>query len=226
MERGSTLTVASQGQGGVDEMKEDLLDGAVLFGYVRVELGSDRRQKFALVKWVGEGVRAMQRARAFEESRIASSKIKVNAPFCFGISIFITVQIQSIITKNVKVFHVEVAASKGSDLTHRSVSDRLKAAAGANYDKDQNAVTGSNSSLSSSSNAGPKHEFGAYKNASKAFFQSVEKQGTIGAVLYDTKPLSERTPVDLGVRAMTVGATEAKANTVDLRVSRGQEQQK
>ena len=108
---------------------------------------------------------------------------------------------------------MELPANKKADLTHKLVSDRLQAAAGANYDKEQNAAQ-----------VDPKtsaHEFGQYKESSKKFFQEKEKSGNVqnARILYDTKALPTTTPVDLGHRAMTVGAAAAAKNTVDLKTA-------
>lgn len=50
---------------------------------------------------------------------------------------------------------------------------------------------------------------------SKEFFSQKEKETTIAGIVYDKGPLSkELTSCDLGGRAMTVGASVAKRNTV------------
>lgn len=74
---GQQLKLVAHGRNDVDEMKETFEDGAVMYGYVREILGSDCRSKFAFISWVGEGVRPMQRARAFEDTRVAQQTIRV-----------------------------------------------------------------------------------------------------------------------------------------------------
>lgn len=50
---------------------------------------------------------------------------------------------------------------------------------------------------------------------SKKFFESKEKEGTIGKVIYDKGPLSKgMTPCDLGGRDFVASHTEAKKNIV------------
>lgn len=50
---------------------------------------------------------------------------------------------------------------------------------------------------------------------SKEFFSQKEKETTLAGIVYDKGPLSkELTSCDLGGRAMTVGASVAKKNTV------------
>lgn len=46
----------------------------------------------------------------------------------------------------------------------------------------------------------------------------MEKSGTVKSIVYETKALPKSTPVDLGNRSMTVGASSARANTVDLKI--------
>jgi hypothetical protein len=110
-----------------------------------------------------------------------------------------------------QVYHLEVSAQKKSDLSEKTIIDRLISAAGANYDKEQNA----NPALGHSQN-----EFGSYKRSSKAFFENIEKNTTLKSVVYETKALPKQTFVDLGGRAMTVGASTAKSNVVDLKLQK------
>ena len=67
----------SSGDTSVDEMKNWFEDDAIMYAYVRVELGSDKRQKFAYIKWVGDNVKPMQRAKAFEQTKKIQDYIKV-----------------------------------------------------------------------------------------------------------------------------------------------------
>jgi hypothetical protein len=107
-------------------------------------------------------------------------------------------------------------ANRRSDLVEKLIIERLQKAAGANYDKEQNASP-STVRLANS-------EFVSYKNNSKKFFQERERQGNVTGVVYETKPLSKATPLDLNNRSMTVGAATARANIVDL-VTRNQIQE-
>ncbi len=50
-----------------------------MYGYARVPLGADRRDKFVLIKWIGENVKPVQRAKAFDEVKQVVSFIKVRA---------------------------------------------------------------------------------------------------------------------------------------------------
>lgn len=107
-----------------------------------------------------------------------------------------------------QVYHLELPAIRKSDLVNSVVLDKLQKSAGANYDKAQNsAAAASNTS-----------EFVSYKQSSKAFFQNIEKGSTLGQVTYQTAPMARMTPVDLSHRVMTVGASNAKANLVDLNI--------
>ena len=179
------VNLIKEGDGDFEAFKNSLIDDAVLYGYLRQPIGLDRRMKFVFVKWIGENVRPIQRARALDDYK----------------------RIQS----GIKVYHLELSANKKSDLTEKNIVDRLQAAAGANYDKEQNA----NPALGHSQN-----EFSSYKRTSKQFFQNIEKNTTLKAVVYETKALPKTTPVDLGGRAMTVGASLANKNVVDLKIQK------
>jgi len=119
-ERGVKLV--KEGHGDFEECKQSLSDESVLYCYLRQPIGLDRRLKFVFIKWIGENVRAMQRARALEDCR--------------------SVQM------HVKVYHLEISANKKSDLSEENLINRLQASAGANYDREQNANPGSAQSSS------------------------------------------------------------------------------
>eukprot|EP00158_Paraphelidium_tribonemae_P002561 Partr_v1_DN25470_c0_g1_i3_m53394 putative Cofilin tropomyosin-type actin-binding protein len=163
-------------------MKKSLDENKILYGYFRAQLGSDKRNKYALIKWIGDGVRPMLRAKALEGSKK--------------------------VVEIIKVFHIELSIASPNEISNQIITDRLKAAAGANYDKEQNSGA---ASINNST-----HEFGNYKRSSRDFFKSKESEGNLKKVVYDDKPMARQTPVDLGGRQMTAGAATAKANTVDL----------
>lgn len=99
-----------------------------------------------------------------------------------------------------------------ADLTEDDIVSRLKAAAGANYDKGQNSAPTSQSDRNT--------EFSSYKSSSKNFFLQMEKNSNIGSFVYDSSARPRNTPVDLSVRSMTVGASQARANTIDLKIGK------
>jgi hypothetical protein len=112
----------------------------------------------------------------------------------------------------VKPYHIELPANKKQDLNEKLLVERLQQAAGANYDKEQNASPSQKSVL----------ELNSYKNSSKNFFKNMEKQGNVQKVVYETKALPKSTPVDLTNRQMTANASQAKANMVDLQLRKEQ----
>lgn len=183
------LQIVRKGDSDFETMKSHLSDEAALYVYMRIPLGADRRNKFVFVKWLGENVRPVQRARSFDYGKKVSAIIKV--------------------------FHLEIVATRRGDLIEKSLLDRLTQAAGANYDQEQNAAPSEKAS---------NNEFGSYKRTSKQFFQQMEQNGNLKKVVYETKPMARTTPVDLGNRSMTVGASSAKANTVELQTKRASEQ--
>lgn len=144
------ITVA-EGSGDLEELKTHLDESQVLYGYMRVQLGTDKRNKFVFIRWTGENARPLQKARALDDCKR--------------------------VQETVKVYHIELTAMKKGDLIEKAMIDRLQQAAGANYDKEQNASPTTNSVLGLNS----------YKNSSKQFFQNIEKKGTLQKVVYETK---------------------------------------
>jgi Cofilin/tropomyosin-type actin-binding protein len=57
--------VKAQGNGGLDELKEQLEDDQVHYGYLRVTSGDSesKRAKFVFISWVGERVGPLKRAK-------------------------------------------------------------------------------------------------------------------------------------------------------------------
>lgn len=182
------ISVYQTGDGNLEQLKSHLAEDAVYYGYLRQPIGAERRMKYVFIKWVGENVKPLKRAKALEGGR----------------------KMQEI----VKVYHLEVSGSKFADLTEDDIVSRLKAAAGANYDKSQNSAPTSQSDKNT--------EFSSYKSSSKNFFLQMEKNSNIGSFVYDSSARPRNTPVDLSVRSMTVGASQARANTVDLKISKNE----
>lgn len=183
------LIVQSSGAGNFEELIDQFEEENVNFGYVRVPIGSDRRNKFVLIKWTGERCRPVTRARAFEDTKT--------------------------ITKLITVYHIEIPATRRGELIPKNILDRLQAAAGANYDREQNAAQPTHDLSSDLSN---------YKRSSKQFFKDLEKTGNASPIVYESRPLPKATPVDLSNRQMTVGASVAKQNIVDTVTALGQQQ--
>lgn len=62
---GKALEVRGSGTGGLAEMRNNFVADEPMYGYVRVTAGDDEsvRQKFVLVSWCGEGVKALKKAK-------------------------------------------------------------------------------------------------------------------------------------------------------------------
>ena len=68
---GNKLSLTKTGTGGLAELVNELDDGQVQYGYVRVEYANDKestRVKFILVVWIGENTKVMRKARVSIES--------------------------------------------------------------------------------------------------------------------------------------------------------------
>eukprot|EP00899_Mesostigma_viride_P012757 jgi/Mesvir1/21482/Mv03932-RA.1 len=103
-----------------------------------------------------------------------------------------------------KGYHIEKQIYEREELNGlaEKLEQQLKVAAGANYDMGNRGVEVDTKAAD-------------YKNASKEFFSQKDKETQIKAHIYDKGPLpKEGTPVDLGGRAMTAGASIAKKNIV------------
>jgi ketopantoate reductase len=48
------VATVQEGSGDIEELKSHLDDGQVLYGFLRHQLGTDKRNKFVFIKWVGE----------------------------------------------------------------------------------------------------------------------------------------------------------------------------
>lgn len=81
-----------------------------------------------------------------------------------------------------------------------TLQKKLLAAGGANYSVQE----------------ADKGNFGAYKNTTASFYSETEKKGNVGAVVYQTGPLTT-TPMDISGRAMVAPPADFRANIVDLK---------
>jgi hypothetical protein len=73
----NSLSSQAYGSADFDKMKSRLDDSAVMFVYMRIPIGAERRNKFVFIRWVGENVRPVQRARAFDDAKRVTERIKV-----------------------------------------------------------------------------------------------------------------------------------------------------
>lgn len=120
---------------------------------------------------------------------------------------------EKVIKSFTRVYHIEVHTSERDDLTSSKVNDKLARAGGANYDKTQNTGGKVDSNAS----------FSSYKERSRDFFYEKEREGNVKQVVFEKGPIGRTTPVNLAGRAMTVGASTANKNLVDLKTKKNQE---
>jgi len=105
------LTLVGTGNEGLEDLKKQVSDSEVMFGYVRVVYSNDKeskREKFILVVWIGQSVKVMRRA-----------KVSVHA---------------ADVKKVLNAYSIEVAAKDKDDLDEEPIVKRLRKAGGASYD--------------------------------------------------------------------------------------------
>jgi len=105
------LVLTATGSGGLEELREQLNDGAASYAYARVTYANDKessREKFILVIWIGPSCKVMRKA-----------KISVHA---------------ADVKQVLKVYSIEVAAREKDDLKEEPIVVRLRKAGGASYD--------------------------------------------------------------------------------------------
>jgi len=103
------LKVAEQGNGGLDELKEELNDGKIFFGFIRFNIGGV--WKFVYISWCGEGVVGMLKGRF-------NNHCKDLERYLHG-------------------FHIQINARVEGDLDETAIKAKLTKAQGANYDAGQ-----------------------------------------------------------------------------------------
>jgi hypothetical protein len=72
------VNLLKEGTTDFEDFKNQLAEDQILYGYLRQPIGLDRRLKFVLIKWVGENVRPIQRARALDDGKRIQQGLKVS----------------------------------------------------------------------------------------------------------------------------------------------------
>ncbi|KAL2148262.1 hypothetical protein VTH82DRAFT_2410 [Thermothelomyces myriococcoides] len=109
-ETGNKLVLSKTGTGGLAELADELDDGQVQYGYVRVEYANDaesKRIKFVLVVWIGRDTKVMRKARVSIEA--------------------------GAVKKVLSHYSVQVDADDRRDLDVNEVVAKLRKAGGADY---------------------------------------------------------------------------------------------
>jgi len=104
------LKVLATGEGGVDELKEELNDGKAQYAYICVE--SFKTRKFVYIAWCGEGVTGILKG-SFPNHAI---------------------ELANFILKNHHPIHVQINARNEDDLEESEIKERVKVAFGSNFD--------------------------------------------------------------------------------------------
>jgi hypothetical protein len=107
------LKVFGHGKGDADELASSFQDTLVLYGYLRTTVGAEQRNKYVLIRWVGDLITPMARAKAVDHKNV-------------------------FINQYLKFYHVEILANQRDEITSEIIKDRIKRAGGANYDSKQN----------------------------------------------------------------------------------------
>lgn len=111
------LQLYGNGEGGLQEFVEKLVDNEVVYGYVRMKYGDSARSKFVFITYVPESLSGMSKAKANMHKPSVDSFLKYH--------------------------HVVVNATTTSDLQEATIQAKLAAAAGANYGTGGAAPAGS-----------------------------------------------------------------------------------
>jgi hypothetical protein len=109
----SKLKVGDSGEGGMDEIKEDLNDGKVFFYYIRYLISG--LNKYCYIAWCGEGVTGMVKGNFNNH----------------------TVDFANYLRESGCPMHVQVNARSENDLNEDKITAQLKKAVGSNYDLGQ-----------------------------------------------------------------------------------------
>eukprot|EP01100_Stratorugosa_tubuloviscum_P008835 TRINITY_DN368_c0_g1_i2.p1 TRINITY_DN368_c0_g1~~TRINITY_DN368_c0_g1_i2.p1 ORF type:complete len:466 (-),score=291.80 TRINITY_DN368_c0_g1_i2:170-1567(-) len=107
--RTSSLQVVSSGEGGWNEMIEEMSDGKVLFGYASFKVSEVF--KYVFLVWCSEGVSAMAKGTFQRHTGDFENFLKSNG---FG-------------------YHVQINARNENDLEEKDVVEKLNRARGANF---------------------------------------------------------------------------------------------
>jgi len=176
------ITLYKTGTGNVAELAGDLSDDSVSFVLLRMMSGDQesRRVKFVFIVWVGPKVGALTRGKA--------------------------TGLKAEIVPVIGQFHIEVRAGedKSKELNEETLSKKLKAAGGADYD------TGSNQG-GNYKGAGA----GTLKAQALASYKEREAEGNITNIVFEKNALPKVTPCDLKGRPMVAPPSEAQKNSVD-----------
>jgi len=109
--KSDVLNLTATGEGGLDELKENLREDDCAFAYARVEYSNDKeskRVKFVLIKWIGEYTKVMRKA-----------KISVHA---------------ADVKNSLRAYSIEVDACDLDGVNEDVIVGRLRKAGGASYD--------------------------------------------------------------------------------------------
>jgi len=173
----SKIVCAKTGTGDLDALHEDLSDDEVQYVLFRYEAGDQesKRTKFIFLAFIGPNVGGMTKGR------VAAHKPDVMA--MIGQS------------------HLQISTDDRDEFTAAQVKDKVKKAAGANYDLGSNA-------------SGYDTKGGEIGKSAAAFYKEKEKETTIAPVKYETFARPKETPMDLQGRPMVASATDGMKNTV------------
>ncbi|KAG9263420.1 drebrin-like protein B isoform X1 [Astyanax mexicanus] len=114
------IQVAGKGDGGLEEMVQELNSGKVMYGFCRVLDSSSGVSKFVLINWTGEGVKGLRKG-------ICANHVQTMAGFLRGA-------------------HVTVNARSEDDVEPNVIRDKVSKATGVNYSIHEESVNNSSQS--------------------------------------------------------------------------------
>uniref|UniRef100_A0A3Q3WQR2 ADF-H domain-containing protein n=1 Tax=Mola mola TaxID=94237 RepID=A0A3Q3WQR2_MOLML len=77
------IRLADKGNGGLQEMVEELNSGKVMYAFCRVQDPNSGLPKFVLVNWTGEGVKDSRKGMCANHLSTIANFLKVRSP-CYG----------------------------------------------------------------------------------------------------------------------------------------------
>uniref|UniRef100_A0A3P9MIK4 ADF-H domain-containing protein n=1 Tax=Oryzias latipes TaxID=8090 RepID=A0A3P9MIK4_ORYLA len=79
----NNLRLVEKGDGGLEEVLEELNSGKVMYAFCRVQDPNSGLPKYVLINWTGEGVEDSRKGIYANHMSSVASFLKVNPGFCF-----------------------------------------------------------------------------------------------------------------------------------------------
>lgn len=157
-----------------------------IYLYFNYRFGDTGRSKFVFMTYVPDNLSGMKKSRVLGHRPAVEKLLKY-------------MQISWHVLERSE-FSEYVFLSLYSDRKRETLIKKLLAAGGANYSVQES----------------DKGNFSSYKKTTAQFYSETEKKGTVGAIVYQTGPLTT-TPMDISGRSMVAPPADFRNNIVDLK---------